>query len=182
MTKRILLFMTTGDEQVFSEQLRSRFSKIAFLDDNVWPTPEAVTAPSIAHCRSRYVYLWNRALFPQIPIAPRSGGGFQGPGSGPVAQFQRSIQEGNYLHSGRLDMGFNDEELTPELESYMKDVWKIIKHSATSKLRCEDPRTREVISPTVWGYWAWPDAVSWCRAESSRFLKDRATQNYYLPA
>src|SRR5437867_5163624 len=136
MTKQLLIFMTHQDEATFSEILRSNFPGIVFLDGNVWPHPEPAIARSIDQCKSDYgdVYLWNKDLFPAIPIGPRAGGGFQGPGSGPVLQFLRSIPEENILRSGRIALGISDENLTPEVDAYFKAVWRIVKKHATSAL------------------------------------------------
>src|SRR5262245_44907264 len=129
MTRQVLTFMTMEDERVFSEILKSKFPEIVFLDDNVWSAPYPVMAPSIDQCKSSYgaVYLWNKTLFPNISISPRSGGGFQGPGSGPVAQFLRSKTDGRILLSGRVAVGFHDEEITAVITGYVNAIWRLVK-------------------------------------------------------
>lgn len=176
--------MTSQDERLFSESLKSRFASMVILDGKVWETPEPVVAGSIDQCNSsfRQAYLWNKELFPEIPVGPRPGGKFEGPANGPVLQFLRSIPEGNVLRSGRIALGLSDEKISPAIDAYFKEVWRLVKKPATSKLICVNPETGELINPKVWGYWAWPGAVSWCRAEKGRFLRDCATQNFCLPA
>jgi len=173
--------MTNFDERIFSQALSSTFPKMVFLDGKSWSNPEPVTADSIEHCNSKYndVYLWNKELFPEIPVTLRADGKYHGPASGPVLQFLRCIPEENVLRSGRIVRGFNDEDITPEIEVYINAVWKILKQPATSALVCVSPMSGEIINPKVSSYWVWPDAVRWCRAEAGRFLRDRATQNYY---
>jgi hypothetical protein len=184
MTKQLLFFMTSQDERLFSEILKSRFSGMVILDGKVWETPEPAVAGSIDQCdsSSRQAYLWNKELFPEIPVGPRPGGKFEGPANGPVLQFLRSIPEGNVLRSGRIALGLNDEKISAAIDAYFREVWTVVKKPATSKLICVNPENGELISPKVGGHWASPDAVAWCRAEKGRFLRGRATQNFYLPA
>ena len=178
-----MIFMSSEDERAFSEMLKAKFPAMIFLDDNVWPTPEPVTAPSIEECKSRHrqVCLWNKRLFPLLPVGPRPGGQFQAPNSGPVAQFLRSIAEGNVLRAGRIAVGLDEEDLKPEVRQYLNDLWKLVKEPATSTLICVDPGSGELINPKVRGYWAWPDAVRWCQSDKGHFFRDRATQNFFLP-
>ena len=182
MKKQLLIFMTPEDERAFSIELKRQFGDIVVLDDNVWPTPYPIMANSIDQCKSGYAHLWNRSLFPGLPVGPRPDGRFQGPTVGPVLQFARCILEDNVLRSGRVALGLDRRDITPEVEKYIKEVWRMVKGPATSQLICIDPQTGEVINSQVRSYWAWPDAVRWCVAERGRFLRDRATQNFCVPA
>lgn len=181
LAKQLLVFMSLEDEKAFSVSLKASFPAVVVLDDNIWPTAEPVTVSSIEQCKSGYAHLWNRDLFPELPISPRPDGRFQGPSVGPVVQFVRCVLERNVLRSGRIALGLSREDLTPSIDNYLKELWRFIKKPATSKLVCVNPETGEIINQAVWGYWAWPDAVTWSRAEKGRFLRDRATRNFYLP-
>lgn len=181
IAKQLLFFMTPDDERVFSAQIKARFPGVVVLDDNTWPTKEPIAVASIDQCKSGYAHLWHRILFPHLPVSQRRDGKFQGPTVGPVLQFVRCLSEANVLRSGRIALGLSAEKLTDEIDRYFTNVWSMIKKPATSKLICIAPETRQVVNPKVSGYWAWPDAVKWCQTEPSRFFRDRATQNFYLP-
>lgn len=184
MTKAVQTFMTNEDERFFSEVLKQNFPALRFLDCNIWGQPEPLERARIDLCTSNYdlVYLWNSSLFPQLPVSRRPDGRYQGPASGPVVQFVRSIQEESVLRSGRVAVGFNKEDLTDEVTQFVNELWKILKRFGISRLICVRPATGELINPKVTGYLAWPNAVKWVQAQKGRFLRDRSTQNFYLPA
>ena len=182
MKRQLLLFMTPVDETAVSEALLREFPRMAFIDENVWSTPTPRLTNSISESTALLgnVYLWNRALFPEIPVIKRADGRFQGPGAGPVFQFLRCRREGSILRSASLAAGFNDDEVTPEIESYLKKVWRMFKSPATSRLYCVSAETGQIINPKVERYWAWPDAVRWS-LENGHFLADRATRILFRP-
>jgi len=172
--------MSQKDEERFSSMLLSEFPRSVFLDGKTWPTAEPIIRHSITECTLGLVYIWNRDLFPTIPIGPRPGRGFEGPGNGPVIQFIRSRIEGTVLHGGEVDAGFADPVPT-EVKSYFNTVWRILKTNATNKLICVDPESLAVINPKVTDLWAWPDAIKWCLANDRHLFGDNSI-NYYRPS
>lgn len=182
IAKQLLIFMTHEDEKELSALLKFIFPGVVILDNNVWPTYQPDIASSIDQCKSEYAHLWNRTLFPDLPISRRPDGKFQGPTVGPVLQFVRCIQEGNVLRSGRIALGFRREDLTPAIDEYFSQIWRMVKKPATSRLVCVSPENRKPINTRISGYWAWPAAANWCLGGKDRLLRDRATQNFYLPA
>lgn len=117
-----------------------------------------------------------------MPIGSRQDGRFEGPANGPVIQFGRSRLEGEILSSGSVTAGFNnDNPKFAELEAFTKEVWKILRKHAHSKLICVDQETGQVLNPNVTGYLVWPDAINWVQEEKGHLLKDGGTWNFYLP-
>jgi hypothetical protein len=182
MNKQLHVIMSLKDEERFSSMLLSEFPSTVFLDGKTWPTPEPIMRSSIVDCTNPIglVCIWNRDLFPSIPVGSRPGGGFEGPCNGPVIQFIRSRTEGVVLRGGGVDAGFADP-VPPEVKRYFNAVWCILKRNATNKLMCVDPESRAVINPKVTDLWAWPDAIKWCLADDQHLFGDNSI-NYYRPA
>ncbi len=174
--------MNEQDEREFTNLLITTLPNIAFLDDNVWPTAEPILRSSLSECTSPYgtAYIWNRDLFPTIPIGPRPGGGFQGPARHSVIQFIRSRLNGTVLRSGGVDLGFADP-VPADVKKYFNSVWRILKKNATNELICVDPETRAIINPKGTDQWAWPGAIKWCLSDESHLFRDNGN-NYFRPA
>jgi hypothetical protein len=180
MNKQIHVIMSPKDEERFSSMLISEFPGTVFLDGKTWPTPEPVIKRLITECTVGLVYIWNRELFPTIPVGPRPGGGFEGPGNGPVIQLIRSRTDGVVLRGGGVDAGFEDP-VPSEVKKFFNFVWRVLKKNATNDLMCVDPETRAVINPKVTDLWAWPGAIKWCLSDEHHLFGDNSV-NYYRPA
>ena len=180
MIKQIHILMTEQDERAFTNLLLTAFPNIIFLDDNVWRTAEPILRSSLSDCTHGTAYIWNRDLFPTIPIGPRPGGGFQGPARHSVIQFIRSRMNGTVLRTGSVDAGFADPVPT-DAKKYFNSVWRILKKNATNKLICVDPETRAVINPKVTDQWGCPAAIKWCLSDESHLFQDNGN-NYFRPA
>lgn len=66
MNKSIEILLTAADEYNFSRQIRAVFPYVAFIDNMRWPTTTPPSRASITDCESKFVYIWNRRLFPKI--------------------------------------------------------------------------------------------------------------------
>jgi hypothetical protein len=177
------LFMTAEDERAFSELLRADFPDVLMLDDNVWESPSPPGFESIHQCTSSHVYLWNKAIFPELRGQRRKDGKWQGPASGIVIQFSRCRFQHNLLISGRLAVGLNDGTGHFEaMKAFVQTVWSIAARYCTKALVAVDPDSRDIINPNVRSYFIGPSARSWCISSESRLFKDRGTINFYLPA
>lgn len=182
MTKLVQIYMTQKDEKQFSDLLKLKFPELTFLDDKVWALPLPLEKLSIDQCKANYAYIWNKAIYQQLPIRQRENGQFEGPGNGPVIQFGRSRLEDGILYSGSVTAGFNnDNPKFSELDVFTKELWKILRKHGNSKLICVNRETGEVLNPNVTGYLAWPDAINWVQEKKEHFFKDRGTWNFCLP-
>lgn len=168
MTKRTEVLLTGDDEYNFSRQIRAVFPYVAFIDHMYWPTPTPPSRASITDCESKFVYIWNRQLFPKIIGKPRVHGGFYGPQSGIVIQLIRSQVKGNELLSGTLGVGFDKTDFA--MKTFAEGVWKIIKKLTPKKIVQVDPETREVLFPRT-DVRLGIDAYRWCKEDDTRFLR-----------
>jgi hypothetical protein len=181
--KQVQIFMTPADEEAFSRALRSERPGVRFIDDNVWPTAEPPTCDSINSCGSNLVYLWDTKVCGRLPATRRAEGGFQGPASGPVIQFVRSLVEDEQIRSGRVAAGYYDtDEFADEMKEFVRDVWHMLKSVSPQRLVAVAQFGRHVINSRPSGYLVGADAARWCRDDSRRVLKDRSTETYFLPA
>lgn len=168
MKKRVEVLLTKDDEENFSKEIRAVFPYVAFIDHMRWPTTTPPSRASITDCESKFVYIWNRQLFPTILGKPREHGGFYGPQSGIVIQFIRSQIKSNELLSGTMGVGFDKTDVA--MKSFVEDVWKILKKLTPKKVVQVDPETREVLfrrSDIRLGN----DAYRWCKEDDARFLR-----------
>ena len=84
--------------------------------------------------------------------------------------------------SGRLAHGiFDDNKNYQEIISLRDTVWKLLKSLTSNKFVAVTQWNLRVINPRVPGYVVGRDAAAWCAASEENLLKDRGTENYYLP-
>lgn len=189
MTKQIQLFMTIEDERAISDAIRALVPQAAFVDGALWPTADPPLRNTIADCRESQGFVWNRAIYPTLPSAPRNGA-FDGPRAGPVIEFTRSrvisadAAERRYFDSamvsGRIAWGGSNEYPGFELmRDFVSQVWKAIRRMSPTKLAVVSP-DRKIIDTSVRAYVAGPGAVSWWQASPHRVLRDRANTTLYL--
>jgi hypothetical protein len=114
-------------------------------------------------------------------IIPHPSGKFQGPGSGLVIQFGRSLLKDSILLSGRVAVGYDESHDAPsvKMDGFSKEVWRILKKNTTRNLAAVNPQTRKIVNPKVRGYLVGGNAALWCREKEGRFFKDRSVQNFY---
>lgn len=168
MKKSIEFLFTLDDEEAFSQRIKEAYPSVVFVDDMYWPTPVPPTRASITHCESRFVYIWNRQIFPELRCIPRKHGGFHGPQSGVVIQIVRSKVNGNELLSGTMSVGFDEGDTL--MKSFAEGVWAILKKQTPMKVVQIEPETGEVRfrrSDIRLGN----DAYRWCKANDARVLR-----------
>lgn len=125
MIKVIETFMNKEDEKRFSKLLLETYPQMAFLDDSLWPSGKVELSESINDCTSNFCYIWNKALNPNLPTGLRSNGWADGPKTGLVIQFQRSLLTAeNILLSGRIAASYSD---MVNYHEYTKNVFKMIR-------------------------------------------------------
>jgi hypothetical protein len=184
MKKQAQVFLTSVDEAALSRAILDRYERVVFVDDNVWGSSEPPEQIGIGGCRSRFVYIWNKNVAPQLPVLARPDGRYEGPISGVVVQYVRSTIDGPLILSGRLAVGIRDEADDAQhglMRDFVSGVWKALRKVATEDIVAVNPTTRVVVNPHVKGYFAGLDASVWCQADTGRSLKDRSTENYFLP-
>lgn len=160
--------MTPDDEENFSRQVRAAFPYVAFIDDMYWPTPTPPSRASITDCESKFVYIWDRQLFPKLPSMPRKHGGFHGPQSGMVIQLIRSQIKGDELLSGTMSVGFDETNVA--MKAFVEGVWKIIRKITSKKVVQVNAYTGEVEFPRS-DIRLGIDAYRWCKEDDERFLR-----------
>jgi hypothetical protein len=164
--------MTSADELAFSRELRNAVPQIRFIDDNVWDSPQPTLAESIAACKTHFAFIWNPSLIRQLPVVRRGDGRYEGPNSGPVIQYVRSLKVDGLLRSGRIAAGFDDVD--ESMLDFANVVWQVLGKVA-------NPRLVTLDGEPVPEYWAGSDAIYWLAADASRRMRDRSTETYYLP-
>jgi hypothetical protein len=167
-TKSVELLFTPEDEHDFSRQIRNVFPGVVFIDNVYWPTEIPPSRVSIPECESKFVYIWNRQIFPNILGMTRTHGGFYDPQSGIVIQFIRSQIKGNELLSGTMGVGFDKTDFA--MRTFVEGVWKIFKKLTPKKIVQVDPGTREVLFPRT-DIRLGIDAYRWCKEDDARYLR-----------
>ena len=177
MKKSIDILFTKKDEENFSKEIRAVFPYVAFIDDMYWPTRAPPSRASISDCESKFVYIWNRQLFPKLPSMPRKHGGFHGPQSGMVIQLIRPIPRDNELLSGVMGVGFDKTDVA--MKTFVEGVWKILKKLTPEKIVQVDPSTLEVQFPRT-DIRLGNDAYRWCNEKKGRFLRYNNSPLIYM--
>ena len=182
MKRQVQIFMNVEDEKDFSDLLKHKFQQITFVDGDVWSSSKPPEKSSIHLCASRTVYLWDKAVIPVLPTTFRPDQQYEGPTSGVVIQFSRSILKDSLLFSGRIASGIDEKNMLFEATiKFVNETWRLLKLFAKGKVAAVNPSTGEIINARVPGYIVGPHAASWCDIEKGRLLKDRSTQNFFLP-
>ncbi|MBC7900091.1 MAG: hypothetical protein H7070_08555 [Saprospiraceae bacterium] len=177
MKKSVEILLTADDEYNFARQIRAVFPYVAFIDHMYWPTTTPPSRASITDCESKFVYIWNRQLFPKILGKPREHGGFYGPQSGIVIQLIRSQLKDNELLSGTMGVGFDKTNVA--MKTFVEDVWKILKKLTPKKVVQVDPNTLEVQFPRK-DIRLGNDAYRWCTEKKGRFLRYNNSPLIYM--
>lgn len=177
MTKSIDVLFTREDEESFSREIRIVYPYVAFIDHPYWPTQTPPSRASIPDCESKFVYIWNRQLFPKLPSLPRKDGTFHGPQSGMVIQLIRSIITEDELLSGVLGAGFDKTNFA--MKNFAEAVWKILKKLTPKKIVQVDPDTLEVQFPRT-DIRLGNDAYRWCNERKERFLRYNNSSLIYM--
>ncbi len=123
MKRQLQLFLSVEDEKALSVVLKETIPAIVILNDNVWPvTPDR--REGIEECSSGRAYLFGGPI-DSLPIFRRKNGELEGPISGCVVQILRSILKDDVLFSGRVAVGFYDEDNA--MKTFVSKVWRCVK-------------------------------------------------------
>jgi hypothetical protein len=170
--------MTIADEATLSTGLVELAPSTAFIDGQRWPSLEPPLRGSIASCEGREVYVWNRQLSPNLPTVPLAGGGVQGPISGPVIEFTRSLLDGDELLSGRIAAGFaaDDEERL----AYVERVWKLVKSVTVPVDGLTGVPFDHRLGFDAMRWYMEAPGPKWTQSNQGHRLRDRAVLSLYL--
>jgi len=153
MKKSEHVLFAAEDEGEWSKQIVRAFPSTVFIDGYKWTTREPPTKLSISECGSNSVYIWNREIYPTLPVEKLVDETFRGPQAGMVIQFMRPTIQGSTLRSGDLGIGITLER--PENEKMIEFAKTVLKqlHAMTSKrvVQVDPPAERCcVLEPIYW--------------------------------
>lgn len=163
------LFMTPVDEDVFASKLQEADSDIAFIDDQRWANPEPPLVPTISAANLRLVYIWNRAIAPQLRGLERPDGMYQGPAAGPVIQFERSTMKDGELRSGSVSAGYDTAD--EPLARFVRLAMDVLRHATFADV--------VTLTGDRHPYRIGADAKRWATASEANRLRDRSVQLYF---
>ena len=180
MKKTNHILFTHKDEETFSSEIKNAFPETVFIDDNIWEKEIPLTNPSIVDCKSKFVYIWNREIYPTLPFIQRQDGKFQGPQSGMVIQLIRSKVDEPFLLSGEISVGITVERPeSKKMRAFANKIWKILKEVTPKKVTQVDPKTLEIIGSRN-DILVGANAYEWCDAKTERFLKFNNNKHIFL--
>lgn len=138
-TKYSPLFLASTDESYLEKRLRSEVPEIAFVDGSTWKTQTPPEREDLRSCQSSIVFLWDKSACRELPFMVRNDGTVQGPTSGVVIQYFRSVEKDGVLLSGDIGIGYkkNDQAMA----AFVKKVWRILKEMNAGALESFDPTT-----------------------------------------
>lgn len=177
--KQTQIFFTESDEMAFFNVLKDGEHALSIVDGNVWEGDTPPIKDRIEDCQENIVFLWNQRIFPKLPTVVRSDGKQVGPTSGVVIQLVRSRFSESLLLSGRIATGYDADN--KQFEAFVKSVFKALVSFSQTQLIAVDPNNGEVINERVTGYAVGPDAAVKLATGAISFLRDRSTQNFFLP-
>lgn len=181
MKKAIDILLTNKDEEAFSYEIKKVFPATLFIDDMAWKTEIPPVKESITDCKSQFVYIWNKDIYPEIKGIIRKDGKYQGPQSGIVIQLIRSKFKDNFLLSGYLSVGISIERPNKDkMIDFVKKIWKILKKTAPKKVAVVNLETHEIINDKVQMLAVGEDAANWCEKDPKRYLKFSNNIHIYL--
>jgi hypothetical protein len=180
--KQIQIFMTTRDEDDFSSLIKANHPQIEFIDGNLWSNSEPPLISSISKASGNYVYIWSREILDPLPSLKRPDGKVEGPSSGCVLQFARTIENEGTLRSGRLAAGCTQESpYFTKLKMLVHEIFRDLNEIVTQEVVQVQPNTKEILNHKVFSYVVGKAAIEWCKENSKRMLKDRSTEVYFYP-
>lgn len=180
MIKSMYFFLDEEDEKGISIELMNKYNNIIFLDDSLWED-DIQYAESIDKCKKKHCYIWNKSVYPELPTEIRSNGLISGPTSGIVVQMERSfINENGMLLSGRLAVGFDDENL--EFKKFINTFWKIVRRIGCNRVYHANWLGKADYSKVINDFAVSENVINDLNSFKIRGLMHRSTENYYVPA
>jgi|ERR1700694_21015 len=150
----------------------TQYLRSASLTTTFWDSPQPVIVESIDACNTHFALIWNPSVILELPTVRRSDGRYEGPNSGPVIQYVRTLKADGLLRSGRIAAGVSDAD--DHMLKFANLVWQVLgKVAGPGLITLEGEPAAE--------YWAGSDAMKWLAANPRRRLRDRSTETYYLP-
>lgn len=117
------------DEVAVQAAITAAHPDVRILDSGPWQ--DADTPPvlgSITEVRT-FAYLWPTGLHPVLPTHVRSNGVVWGSQTGMVVQWNRGRLQDGTLNAGSFGVAFE-----PDLEDFVKSVWRILFRLTTNDL------------------------------------------------
>jgi hypothetical protein len=127
--------MDGADEGALVAALRERISDLRLVCGGRWPTPDPPIVETIADCADHFVYLWSPTVVPDLPLIERAGR-YDGPKSGVVIQFQRSVLTGTQLRAGRLAVGWSPA--SKAMTDFVNAAWAALRMVTTANVAVAD--------------------------------------------
>ena len=178
MKRSLDVFWAREDEELFAKACAKRGLSMTFVDDCYWPTSTPPVHTQIGECRSKFVYLWNRELVPELPCRLHSDGiRFHGPQSGVVVQLVRSETRDDVLRIGTLSAGF--DKSNAQYAGWVSGIFKVVDKISVPGLACVEPSTGETLTSKPFRLRAGPNAAAWVQARPGRFFRDNTVANHY---
>jgi hypothetical protein len=162
--------MTEDDEKAFSHALIAVDPSIRFIDGQRWPSSQPPLVASINAAKAPEVFIWSPVVAPVLPWSMRPDGLVQGPTSGPVIQFDRSVWRDAELRSGRIAAGYDDED--DEIVRFVRTVWQVMKQVTSGDL--------ETLLGHRHPYRIGQSAKLWHLSASDHRLRDRSVLAAYI--
>jgi len=90
MLRTLYLVLSAADEADLSRQVAARSDTVAFVDGVLWPDEIPPLVPTIEAATSNRVLLWDRQVFPRLPLVRTAHGEIHGPSTRYVICLDRS--------------------------------------------------------------------------------------------
>ncbi|WP_434447753.1 hypothetical protein [Lentzea sp. E54] len=151
------------DEVALQAAITAAHPDVRILDSGPWA--DADTPPvlgSVLEARS-IAYVWPTSLHPVLPVEVRSNGAVWGVETGKALQWRRGRVVDGTLSAGTLGV-----VVEPELEEFVRSVWRILSRLTSNDLvRYHRPTGEHVRTPT---YRVGPHALAEARAGRLRLM------------
>jgi hypothetical protein len=127
--------MDAADDAAFVAALRERVSDLCLICGDRWPTPDPPVTRTIDDCADHFVYLWSPTVARDLPATERAGR-YDGPKSGLVVQFQRSIVSEGVLRAGSLAVGW--DPANKPMAKFVDAAWAALRKATSANLEVAD--------------------------------------------
>jgi hypothetical protein len=175
--KRSQIWLTPVDEENLSGLLRDALPQIHFIDGQTWEEMPVLKA-SMSLCKTPFIFLWNSNTVTNLPTFIRPDGRIEGPASGVVIQYLRSLERHGILESGSIAAG--SDKPNEEYNAFVKTVWRIVK-TYCKGVDAVNPVTGKVLHSLLPNMLVGREAAIECESGIRKFLKYKSTENYYRP-
>lgn len=148
--KRQSYFFSPQDDAEFSRLLRAAYPQLRFRDGQSWNAQDEVPyRDGIESCDSGLAYIWNPAIFPEVPCKLINGQ-MQGASTGYVIQFGRCRIKDGRIGWGQMAASFDAASSVEK--QYMEKVFRILKKLNANSIRVVDASSGDLINPKATGF------------------------------